>query len=86
MKCKLYAVSVTTKPERLLERAKITCKNFRDPVYGIALMKYVVAEMYSTIGECEADWLEMQILAKLHELESYLELYGGDDDEDFRAD
>lgn len=82
MKTNLIPFPTIKKGDRLKERAKIVAENFSHPDYGIPLMVYITRKMYETFATDEADWLEMNVLTKLFELESYLiELQGVNDEE-----
>lgn len=75
MKAKLLTFPTIPKGRRLAERARIVAENFQNPVYGTPLMLYIIERMYDTFNTEDIDWQEMQILAKLHELSAYLEMY-----------
>ena len=81
MKGKLLSFPAITKDKRLLERARIVAHNFHDPEVGIKLMIYLTREMYNTFSCEEAEWLEFNILSKLHELDSYLLQYEAHNEE-----
>lgn len=75
MRGKLIAFPTVEKSKRLAERARILGENFHDPEHGVKLMIYLVRKMYDVFAHDEMEFLELNILAKLHELDSYLSQY-----------
>jgi hypothetical protein len=75
MKDKLIPFPTTPKSERLAERAKIVAHHFDDPEIGIKLMLFMVRKMYESFATEEAEFLELNILSRLFDLESYLSQY-----------
>lgn len=80
MKANLTTFPTIKKGDRLKERARIVAENFSHPQHGIPLMLFLSHKMYETFSSSEVDWLEMNILSKLHEVISYMEQYGQGED------
>lgn len=80
MKDNLIPFPTVKKSDRLKERARIVAENFSHPQHGIPLMLFVTHRMYEAFSSSEVDWLEMNILSKLHEVISYMEQYGQGED------
>jgi hypothetical protein len=86
MKDNLIPFPTVKKGDRLKERARIVAENFSHPDYGIPLMIYMTRKMYETFASCEADFLEFNVLSKLHELEGYLSEFQGEENEEGNSD
>lgn len=76
MKGKLLPLPTTPKEERLWKRVEIVCKNLHDEDIGVDIMLELCRSMYEEFASEECDFLEMQILSKLMELEAYLVTWG----------
>jgi phosphoribosylamine-glycine ligase len=74
MRAKFLVFKGPEKHERLIERAKIVAKNFSNETYGVALMDYMIIEIYNQFKDSD-DFHSEQICIKAHELRSWLEFF-----------